>query len=100
MDIELKKEGIAVGKTTVTLSGVAWEKHGRTRCEVVILCVDNPYSSYDGIRDVKPSIADVKRAVDWIIEHEDQVGMSGYTDEQIANLKNEIGCLIDRLLVA
>jgi hypothetical protein len=97
MEIETTKL-IQVGKTTVTLFGETWEKHGRTRYQVLILCSDDPYSSYDGIRDSKPSCDEIREGLDWIIEREDQPNLSGYTSDQIDALKTEIHQLIDDLI--
>jgi hypothetical protein len=88
---------IQVGSTTVELEGETWEKHGRDRFEILILCSDYPYSSYDGIRDIRPSLADVREALDWIIKNEGQKKLVGYTDEQVEVLKKRIHELIDEI---
>ena len=80
---------ISIGKTTVTLDIVRWDG----RFEIRILCTDDPYSDYDAIRS-KQSISEVNEVIDWIIENEGQVNMKGYTQEQLAILKNEIDLLI------
>lgn len=90
MSLEL----IPVGKTHVKIDIERWEKHGRERFQVDILCVDSPFSDYDAIRDDVPTIAELKEAIDWIIENEDQKGLVGYTDKQIKVLQCEISKLI------
>ena len=86
---------IPIGNTTVSLDMYRWEKHDRERFEIRILCSDNPFSDYDGIRDISPSFSEVKEAVDWIIENEEQDNMKGYSKEQIIDLKAEIDALLN-----
>lgn len=82
-------EFIPIGKTTVKLDMVRWNGG----FEIRVLCTDHPYSDYDAIRS-KQSISEVNEVVDWIIENENQANMKGYTQEQLAILKNEIDLLI------
>lgn len=84
---------IAIGSTNVNLDIYTWEKHGRMRAEVRILCVDNPFSDYDSIRSV-PTLSEVTEALDWIIENENQDKMRNYTMEQAKNLQAELTKLL------
>lgn len=80
---------ISIGSTSVNLDMDTWEKHGRMRAEVRILCVDNPFSDYDALRS-EPTLSDVEEALDWIIENEGQEKMRNYTAEQAKNLHAEL----------
>lgn len=91
----MRSDSIAIGSTTLHADIDTWTKHERERYEVRLLCDDNPFSDYDGIRDFKPSVEEVKEAIDWIIENEDQPNLKGYNMSQIQNLTNEIHKLID-----
>lgn len=90
---------IPMGTTSVSLSMDRWvNKHGRFRYEIRILCVDYPYSGYDGLRDRIPTINEVKTAVDWIIAKEHQIRMADYSDSQLKLLHNEICNIIAELV--
>jgi hypothetical protein len=79
-----------VGSTLVKLDCETWASHGRSNSEVRVLCVDNPYSDYDGFRGFKPTLEEVVEGLDWIIENEHQTNMSGYTQEQAQALRVEM----------
>lgn len=84
---------IPVGKTFVNLDLEQWIKHERENSLVLILCVDNPYSDYDALRnDVTEK--EVTEAIDWIIKNENQKGLKGYTKSQIKNLHKKISELM------
>jgi hypothetical protein len=87
---------IPVGTSFVSLHLERWVKHGRKRFMVLILCDDDPFSDYDALRDMAPTLDEVKSAVDWIISNENQGGMAGYTDAQLEHLREEIGKLVSQ----
>lgn len=89
---------IPVGKTTVHLLLDKWEKHGRLRYQITILCDDNPFSDFDGLRDSIPTVEEVKQAIDCIIDEENQQGMAGYTNEQIIVLQQRIEEFVNKCL--
>lgn len=91
----ISKQPVSVGSTQVELSFCGWERYERFCYEVRIHCVGTFGSDYDGIRNDKPSVAEVRNAVDWIIGNEDQEALKGYTEDQIKNLHAEIIKLID-----
>lgn len=86
----MSKKQIPLGNTFVQIWIDGWTKHDRMRYEIRILCVDNPYSSYDGLRDRIPTLDDLKTAVDWIINNERQHNLAGFTESQLIELQKEI----------
>ncbi|OEE38331.1 hypothetical protein A1QO_02830 [Vibrio genomosp. F10 str. ZF-129] len=86
-----------VGSTEVRLELDTWNKHGRLKFMVSILCVDSPFSDYDSLR-FKPSLEETKEVIDWIIENEGKEALKGYTVQQIQFLCDGINKLVEQYI--
>lgn len=79
-----------IGSTSVKVDIETWSKHGCPRIEIRILCVDDPFSDYDALRDWHPTKQELKEALNWIIENEGRKALKGYTDSQLVALQKGI----------
>jgi hypothetical protein len=84
---------IKVGLTEVIVKIYGWNKHNRDNYMISILCANDQFSDYDGLRR-KPSFDDLREVLDFLIEEENQTELINYTQKQLEELRNHI---IERL---
>ena len=80
---------IVIGSTNVIVKIYNWNKHNRDNYMISILCANDQFSDYDGLRS-KPSFDDLRESLDFLIEEENQSELINYTQKQLEELRNHI----------